>query len=80
MGGHAGCTRRHHGIPGPAPAGDEGDSSVTLTTDQAAGPRTPVTDEARRAGLRQMRRVATGLLLLMAVVYEIGRASCRERV
>ena len=42
---------------------------MTLTTDQAAGPRTPVTDEARRAGLRQMRRVATGLLLLMAVVY-----------
>ncbi|MFK5645185.1 DUF445 domain-containing protein [Ornithinimicrobium sp. LYQ121] len=42
---------------------------MTLTTDQASAPRTPVTDEARRAGLRQMRLVATGLLVLMAVVY-----------
>ncbi|MFK5633777.1 DUF445 domain-containing protein [Ornithinimicrobium sp. LYQ103] len=42
---------------------------MTLTTDQASAPRTPVTDEARRVGLRQMRLVATGLLVLMAVVY-----------
>lgn len=30
---------------------------------------TTISDEARRAGLRQMRMVATGLLVLMAVIY-----------
>ena len=50
---------------------------MTLTTERAEPPRTPatpvtrtsVTDEQRRAGLRRMRIVATGLLVLMAVIY-----------
>ncbi|MFB9732153.1 DUF445 domain-containing protein [Ornithinimicrobium kibberense] len=50
---------------------------MTLTTGRAEPPRAPatpvtrtsVTDEERRAGLRRMRAVATGLLVLMAVVY-----------
>ncbi|MGC5583511.1 DUF445 domain-containing protein [Ornithinimicrobium sp. W1679] len=50
---------------------------MTLTTERAEPPRTPsspvtrttVTDEQRRAGLRRMRGVATGLLVLMAVIW-----------